>query len=305
MTEDDASRLTTTTSRRIFVVDAATRKRFLVDTGADLCVYPHRDLPQPAPRKSEFELVAANGTPIATYGTITLSLNLGLRREFTWRFIIADVDQPIIGVDFLAEYNLLVDARNKQLCDATTRLTVQGQVAECAQGSVRTIAGDSVYHRLLATFPEITRPDGLVHRQTVHDTVHHILTTPGPPVAQRPRRLAPDRLQAAKQEFDNMVKLGIARPSKSPWASPLHMVPKQDGWRPCGDYRALNNRTEADSYPVRHIQDFAQSLHGTQVYPRSIWCAHSTRYRSRRATFPRPPSLRHLDFLSFHLWGLG
>ena len=78
LTEDDTSRPTTTTSRRIFVVDAATRKRFLVDTGADLCVYPHRDLPQTAPRKSEFELFATNGTPIATFGTITLCLNLYL-----------------------------------------------------------------------------------------------------------------------------------------------------------------------------------------------------------------------------------
>ena len=177
MTDDDQSRAHKT-SRRIFVIDAASRKRFLVDTGADVCVFPHRDLPQPSHNKSEYELVAANGTPIATYGAITLCLNLGLRRDFTWRFIVADVDLPIIGVDFLAAYDLLVDARNRQLCDATTRLAVQGQVAECAQGSVRTIAGDTAYHRLLAKFPEITRPDGLVHRTTIHDTQHHIITTP-------------------------------------------------------------------------------------------------------------------------------
>ena len=34
---------------------------------------------------------------------------------------------------------------------------------------------------------------------------------------------------------------GIICCSDSPWASPLHMVPKPDSsWRPCGDYFCLN-----------------------------------------------------------------
>ncbi|KAK9885262.1 hypothetical protein WA026_010760 [Henosepilachna vigintioctopunctata] len=64
-----------------------------------------------------------------------------------------------------------------------------------------------------------------------------------------------------------MLKLGLARPSKSPWASPLHLVPKNsDEWRPCGDYRALNSRTCPDQYGIRHIQDFAQELQGKSIF---------------------------------------
>ncbi|GFX98964.1 hypothetical protein TNCV_4301391 [Trichonephila clavipes] len=43
-------------------------------------------------------------------------------------------------------------------------------------------------------------------------------------IAAKPRRLAPDRLKIAKAEFQHMIKLNHIRPSKSAYASPLHMT---------------------------------------------------------------------------------
>ena len=99
-------------TRRIFVRDRKTRISFLVDTGADTCVYPRSSIREQV-NKTDYELFAANGTRIATYGTIMMSLDLSLRRIFEWRFVIADVQTPIIGVDFLSHYGLLVDPRNR------------------------------------------------------------------------------------------------------------------------------------------------------------------------------------------------
>jgi hypothetical protein len=74
-----------------------------------------------------YDICAANGTTIRTYGWLPLSLNLGLRREFTWRFVVGDVTQPLIGAAFLSHFGLLVDCKNNRLLDAVTSLSAPAQ----------------------------------------------------------------------------------------------------------------------------------------------------------------------------------
>lgn len=63
------------------------------------------------------------------------------------------------------------------------------------------------------------------------------------------------------------MKQGICRPSKSNWASPLHMVKKPNGeWRPCGDYRRLNAKTIPDKYPIPQLHDFAHKLNRAKIF---------------------------------------
>ncbi|GFW14579.1 hypothetical protein TNCV_2359031 [Trichonephila clavipes] len=106
----------------------------------------------------------------------------------------------------------------------------------------------------------------LISKSASHGTVHHIITT-DPPVTARPRRLHPKLYDAVKVEFEFLLAQGIIRPSKSPWSSPLHVVPKSDSTvRPVGDYRQLNSVTEFDSYPMPYLNDFAHALHGKKIF---------------------------------------
>jgi hypothetical protein len=234
----------------------------LIDTGSYLCVFPCKLVPQ----RSElvnYDLCAANSTTIPTYGWLTLRLNLGLRWDFTWRFVVADDTHPLIGADIISHFGLLVDCRNNLLLDGVTSLSAP---ASSAIQSVKVISGGTAVDSILSEFPALNRPTG-VQREVRHNTVLHIWIIPGPPVTCRPRRLAPDRLAIAKAEFYAMLRDGSARRSESSWSSALHNVPKKDnGWRPCGDYRALNFHTIPDRYPVRRIHYYSRQLSGCCVF---------------------------------------
>ena len=232
------------------------RRAFLVDSGADVSVFPAST----AQRRSQpsSALQAANGTSIKTFGSRQVSLCLpGL--NVVHRFILADVRKPILGSDFFRDHNLLIDIARCRLFRpqpnaeaAEASVVVKARPAHYVAGlcglkcspTSRLLQGDihQAVDAAFADFPAVTSSSPVFDAAVPKHGVYHTVPTSGPPVFARARRLFGDKLDVAREEFRKMEEMGIIQPSNSPWASPLHVVPKADGGWSCLLYTSPSPR---------------------------------------------------------------
>ena len=87
------------------------------------------------------------------------------------------------------------------------------------------------------------------------------------PIRQRAYRIPDAKRKVVEENVEQMLNDGIIRPSHSPWASPITLVPKKDGTvRFCVDYRRLNAVTKKDAYPLPRTQEVFDQLRGAEIF---------------------------------------
>jgi len=90
---------------------------------------------------------------------------------------------------------------------------------------------------------------------------HDVKLSDPTPIRQAPYRLNTGKREFLKKEVHRLLEQGMIRPSLSPWASPVVLVPKGEGdYRLCVDYRKVNSVTVADSYPLPRVDDIIDDL---------------------------------------------
>ena len=165
-------------SKLLYVADKNHKCMYFIDTGAAVSILP-KSCANRILDADCLPLVAANNTTIDTYGNSKHVVDVGLKREYPWTFIVADVKQPIIGADFLIHYNLLVDLRSRCLRDMRTGLAIAASLSSIRPLSLNRVDNvQNEYTKLLGQFPELTRPT------TKGETVKHGITK-GHPVCRR------------------------------------------------------------------------------------------------------------------------
>jgi hypothetical protein len=86
------------------------------------------------------------------------------------------------------------------------------------------------------------------------------------PISNRAYRVSGLELVELKKQIDELSEKGYIRPSTSPRAAPvLFMEKKDDTKRMCIDYRALNEVTVKNKYPLPRIEDLFDQLRGASV----------------------------------------
>ena len=100
-----------------------------------------------------------------------------------------------------------------------------------------------------------------------HVVEHGIDTGTASPIRQPYRRLPLSKKEEVERELQQMLEQGIISDSTSPWASPVVLVRKKDGsCRFCIDYRALNEVTKKNAFPIPRIDENLDYLGGNRWF---------------------------------------
>nr|CAH66048.1 OSIGBa0131F24.2 [Oryza sativa] len=174
----------------------------------------------------------------------------------------------ILGMDWLSRHRGVIDCANRKV----TLTNSNGETVSFFVPSPK-------YHGVILNqvalqeipivqdYPDVF-PEDLPGMPPKRDIEFRIDLVPGTnPIHKRPYRMAANELAEVKRQVDDLLQKGYIRPSTSPWGAPVIFVEKKDHTqRMCVDYRALNEVTIKNKYPLPRIDDLFDQLEGATVF---------------------------------------
>ncbi|CAM4684137.1 unnamed protein product [Lepidochelys kempii] len=135
---------------------------------------------------------------------------------------------------------------------------------------------------------------------------HSIDTGNARPIRAQSYWVSPEAKTAIEREIQDMLQMGVIRPSGSAWASPVVLVPKPDGEiRFCVDYRKLNAVTRPDNFPMPRTDELLEKLGHAQFIStldltKGYWQVPLDESAKERSAF-----ITHVGLYEFNVLPLG
>ena len=140
-----------------------------------------------------------------------------------------------------------------QLCSVEVH-TSQSAISPCLQ---------KVIDKHSKVFEDI--PKGLPPLRDHDHAIHLILGSVPPNI--RAYRYSYGQKSEIERMIEEMLEVGIIRPSQSSYSAPVVMVnKKEESWHMCLDYRELNKITIKDQFPTLITDELFDKLHGAVYF---------------------------------------
>jgi hypothetical protein len=176
----------------------------------------------------------------------------------------------ILGMNWLDKYQAIIsyDKRTNKLVSPLREEVVAELVSPelrkggCHHMAINSKEPDSLeIIKVVSEFLDVFSKDlpGMPPEWKVEFAIELLLGTA--PISKRAYRVSGLELVELKKEIDELSEKGYIRPSTLPWAAPVLFVEKKDDTRRmCIDYRALNEVTIKNKYPLPRIEDLFGKL---------------------------------------------
>jgi hypothetical protein len=181
-------------------------------------VHPFQSCRSQARRRPQVRtLWGLNGKQIPAWGLRRRTVCFS-GHNFEFDFLLAAVATPILGMDFLARFELSIIPAKQQVLHAASgcTFTKASTTSFISPWSLETAAAVAALtpqvQQLLEEFLSPLRPNPTPPKP-LHGVVHHISTGSAAPLFARPRRLDPEKHCIAEEEFLALEKAGIIRRS--------------------------------------------------------------------------------------------
>nr|CAH66749.1 H0409D10.7 [Oryza sativa] len=174
----------------------------------------------------------------------------------------------ILGMDWLSRHRGVIDCANRKVSLTNSNGETVSFFASSPKSHgvvLNQVALQEI--PIVQDYPDVF-PEDLPGMPPKRDIEFRIDLVPGTnPIHKRPYRMAANELAEVKKQVDDLLQKGYIRPSTSPWGAPVIFVEKKDHTqRMCVDYRALNEVTIKNKYPLPRIDDLFDQLEGATVF---------------------------------------